>query len=56
MANHWPYLVSKGTPRLLRVTLRAQPSDAAVAVHPLVDFGFVFETPNVNWLDTRTLG
>jgi hypothetical protein len=41
---------------LLRVTLRAQPSDAAIAVHPLVDFGFAFETRNVNRLDTRTLG
>jgi hypothetical protein len=42
--------------RLLRVTLRAQPSDAAFAVHPLVDFSFAFETTNVNRLDTRTLG
>jgi hypothetical protein len=41
---------------LLRVTLRAQPSDAAFAVHPLVDFSFAFETTNVNRLDTRTLG
>jgi len=41
---------------LLRVTLRAQPSDAAIAVHPLVDFDFAFETRNVNRLDTRTLG
>ena len=42
--------------RLLRVTLRAQPRDAAFAVHPLVDFGFAFETSNVNRLDARTLG
>jgi hypothetical protein len=41
---------------LLRVTLRTQPSDAAITVHPLVDFGFAFETLNVNRLDTRTLG
>jgi hypothetical protein len=42
--------------RLFRVTLRAQPSDAAFAVHPLVDFSFAFETTNANRLDTRTLG
>jgi hypothetical protein len=41
---------------LLRITLRAQPSDAAVAVHPLVDFRFAFETRDANRLDTRTLG
>jgi hypothetical protein len=44
------------TTKLLRVTLRPKPSDSAVAVHPLVDFGFAFETRNVNRLDTRTLG
>ncbi|MGC1562553.1 MAG: hypothetical protein WA820_22260 [Bradyrhizobium sp.] len=47
------------TARLFRVTLRAQPGDAAFAVHPLVDLAFAFETPNVNRLDTRntrTLG
>ena len=41
--------------RLLRVPLRAQPSDAAVAVHPLVDFRFAFEAREVNRLDTRKL-
>jgi hypothetical protein len=41
---------------LLRVTLRAQPSDSAIAVHPLVDFGFAFETLNVDRLDIRILG
>jgi hypothetical protein len=42
--------------RLLRVTLSAQPSDAVVAVHPLVDFRFAFETCDLNRLDTRTFG
>src|SRR5882757_10321318 len=41
--------------RLLRLPLRAQPSDAAVAVHPLVDFRFAFEAREVNRLDTRKL-
>jgi hypothetical protein len=45
-----------GKTRLLRVTLRAQPSNAAVAVHPLVDFRFAFETRDLNRLDTRTFG
>jgi hypothetical protein len=35
---------------------KTQPSDAVITVHPLVDFGFAFETLNVNRLDTRTLG
>jgi hypothetical protein len=30
--------------------------DVMFAVHPLVDFGFAFETSNVNRLDARTLG
>ena len=42
--------------RLFRITLRAQPIDAAFAVHPFVDFGFAFETKNLNRLDTRILG
>jgi hypothetical protein len=41
------------TARLLRVTLRTQPSDTAIAVHPLVNFGFAFETLNVDRFDTR---
>jgi len=41
---------------LLRVTLRTQPSDAAITDHPLVDFGFAFEARNVNRFDIRTLG
>src|SRR5258708_39733515 len=41
--------------RLLRVPLRAQPTDAALAVHPLVDFCFAFEAREVNRLDTRKL-
>jgi hypothetical protein len=45
-----------GKTRLLRVTLRAQPSNAAVAVHPLVDFRFAFEARDLNRLDTRTFG
>jgi hypothetical protein len=44
------------TTKLLRVTLRPKPSGSAVAVHPLVDFGFAFESRNANRLDTRTLG
>jgi hypothetical protein len=42
--------------KLLGVTLGPQPSDTAIAIHPLVDFRFAFETRNVNRLDTRTLG
>ena len=42
--------------RLFRVPLRAQPSDTAIAVHPLFDFGFAFETLNVDWLYTRIFG
>jgi hypothetical protein len=42
--------------KLLCVTLRPQPSDTAVAIHPLVYFGFAFETRNVNRLDTRAFG
>jgi hypothetical protein len=52
----WSFISADDRRGLLRVTLRAQPSDATVAVHPLVDVGFAFETPNVNRLDTRTLG
>jgi hypothetical protein len=39
---------------LLRVTPRAQPGDAAVAVQPLVYFGFAFETGDLNRFDART--
>jgi hypothetical protein len=42
--------------KLLGVALRAQPCDAALAVHPLVDFRFAFETRDLNRLDTRTFG
>jgi hypothetical protein len=41
---------------LLRVTLRTQPRDAAVAIHPFVDFGFAFESGNRNRLALRTFG
>jgi hypothetical protein len=41
---------------LLGVTLRPQPSDAAVAVHPLIDFRFAFETRDFNRPDAGTFG
>src|SRR5947209_3354997 len=42
--------------RLLGVTLGAQPRDAALAVHPLVDFRFAFETRDLNRCDPRAFG
>jgi hypothetical protein len=36
--------------------MRQQPSDTAIAIHPLVYFGFAFETRNVNRLDARAYG
>jgi hypothetical protein len=36
--------------------LRSQPSDAAIAVQPLIDFGFAFETRDVNRVDARAFG
>jgi hypothetical protein len=49
-------LFFEGKQRLLGVTLRAQPRDAAVAVHPFVNFAFAFEPRDLDRLDSRILG
>jgi hypothetical protein len=41
---------------LLSVTLRTQPCDAAVAIHPFVKFGFAFEPCDLNGLALWTFG
>ncbi len=41
---------------LLSVTLRAQPLDAAVAVHPFVNLGFGFKPGDWNRFALRTFG
>ena len=56
MESRWRGLALAGAKRLLRVTLRPQPSDAAAAVHPLIDFRFAFETSDENRLHTRAFG
>ena len=38
---------------LLGVTLRAKPSDAAVAIHPFVDFDFAVEPGDLNGCTLR---
>ena len=40
--------------RLLRVTFGSKPSDAALAVHPLVNFRFALEALDVNRLNAGT--
>ena len=40
--------------RLLSVTLRAQPRDASVAIHPFVNFCFAFEPCDFNGFTLRT--
>ena len=42
--------------RLLRVTFGSKPSDAALAVHPLVNFRFALEALDVNRLNAGTFG
>ena len=50
-------MVQPGSPRARRnlfgVTLRAQPRDAAVAIHPFVNLGFGFETGDWNGFAPR---
>jgi hypothetical protein len=49
-------LVLDGKQRLLGVPLRTQPRDAAVAVHPFVNFGFACEPRDLDGFDPRILG
>jgi hypothetical protein len=40
---------------LFRVTLRAQPSNAAIAVHPVISISFVFQASDFPGADARIL-
>ena len=49
------FLVSSKDGRLLSVTLRAQPVDAANAIHPLSSVGLTGQTSNESCLAARAL-
>jgi hypothetical protein len=44
------YRITSGS---LGVTLRAQPGDAAVAVHPVIDIGFAFQAGDFTGVGAR---